>query len=118
MFVAGCCCGFVVDPRLLGLYHPLSYALSGLICLWGIYLLYKLTQQREVGFTIRYGIGAVGVAWYIPESLALYEKLYEFYLRADLHPIAMTMVLVILIAIIRILWKTPVDAETGKSKVR
>ena len=108
----------IVDPRLLGLYHPLSYALSGLICLWGIYLLYKLTQQREVGFTIRYGIGAVGVAWYIPESLALYEKLYEFYLRADLHPIAMTMVLVIFIAIIRILWKTPVDAETGKSKVR
>jgi len=108
----------IVDPRLLGLYHPLSYALSGAIFLWGIYLLYKLTQQREVGFTIRYGIGAVGVAWYIPESLALYERLYEFYLRADLHPIAMTVVLIVFIAIIRILWKTPVDAETGKSLVR
>jgi len=108
----------IVDPRLLGLYHPLSYALSGAIFLWGIYLLYKLTQQREVGFTIRYGIGAVGVAWYIPESLALYERLYEFYLRADLHPIAMTAVLVVFVAIIRILWKTPVDAETGKSLVR
>jgi hypothetical protein len=108
----------IVDPRINGLYHPVTYTLSGIISLWGIYLLYKLTQQREVGFTIRYGIGAVGVAWYIPECLALYEKIYEFYLRVDLHPIAMTFVLVVFIAIFVILWKTPVDEKTGKSRDR
>ena len=108
----------IVDPRLNGLYHPVTYALSGLIGAWGIYLIYKLTQQREVGFTIRYGIGAVGVAWYIPEALALYEKFYEFYIYADKHPIAITAVLVIFIAILVILWRTPVDEETGRAVIR
>jgi len=105
----------IVDPRLNGLYHPVTYTLSGIIGLWGIYLIYKLTQQREVGFTIRYGIGAVGVFWYIPEALALYEKFYEFYIYANKHPIAMTAVLIAFIAIWVFLWKTPVK-ESGKSE--
>lgn len=108
----------IVDPRIFGLYHPVTYALCALVGLWGIYLLYMLTQQREVGFTIRYGIGAVGVAWFIPEALALYEKFYEFYTRADKHPIAMSIVLAVFVAILVILWRTPVDPETGRSKIR
>lgn len=108
----------IVDPRLFGLYHPVTYTLCALIGLWGVYLIYKLTQQREVGFTIRYGIGAVGVAWFIPEALALYEKFYEFYIYADKHPIAILAVLIIFIAILVILWRTPVDEETGKAVIR
>ena len=108
----------IVDPRLNGLYHPVTYALSALIGLWGIYLIFKLTQQREVGFTIRYGIGAVGVAWFIPEALALYEKFYEFYIYVDKHPIAMLAVLIIYVAILVILWRTPVNEETGKALIR
>ena len=108
----------VVDPRLNGLYHPVTYTLNVVISLWGLYLMWMLTKQRETGFAMRYGIGAVGVAWYIPECLALYERLYEFYLRPDLHPIAMTLVLVGFIWIIRILWKTPVDPETGRATIR
>lgn len=108
----------IVDPRINGLYHPVTYALSVIIGLWGLYLLYMLTQQREVGFTIRYGIGAVGVAWYIPECLALYEKFYEFYIYADKHPIAVTAVLIVYIGILVVLWRTPVDEETGRAKLR
>ena len=108
----------IIDPRLNGLYHPVTYTLSAAIGLWGIYLLWKLTQQREVGFTIRYGIGAVGVAWYIPEALALYEKFYEFYIYADKHPIAIMAVLIVFIAILVILWRTPVDEETGRALIR
>jgi hypothetical protein len=108
----------IVDPRLNGLYHPVTYALSALIGLWGIYLLFKLTQQREVGFTIRYGIGAVGVAWYIPEALALYEKFYEFYIYADKHPLAISLVLIAYISILVVLWRTPVDEKTGRAKIR
>lgn len=108
----------IVDPRLFGLYHPVTYTVSALIGLWGIYLLFKLTQQREVGFTIRYGIGAVGVAWYIPEALALYEKFYEFYIYADKHPIAVTAVLIVFIAILVILWRSPVDEKTGRALIR
>ena len=107
----------IIDPRLNGLYHPVTYTLSAIIGLWGIYLLYKLTQQREVGFTVRYGIGAVGVAWYIPEALALYEKFYEFYIYANKHPYAMLAVTIAFIAIFTILWRTPVS-ESGKATVR
>ncbi len=108
----------IVDPRLNGLYHPVTYALSAAIALWGIYLMWKLTQQREVGFTIRYGIGAVGVAWFIPEVLALYERFYEFYLYANKHPIAMTAVFFAYVGILVFLWRTPVNAETGRATVR
>ena len=108
----------IVDPRLFGLYHPVTYALSGAVAAWGIYLLYKLTEQREVGFALRYGIGAVGVAWFIPEVLALYEKFYEFYIYANRHPVAMTAVLVLFVAILVFLWRTPVNPETGRAAVR
>ena len=108
----------IVDPRLNGLYHPVTYTLNVVVSAWGLYLMWLLTKQRETGFAMRYGIGAVGVAWYIPECLALYEWLYEFYLRPDLHPVAMSLVLVAFIAILVILWRTPVDAETGRALIR
>ena len=105
----------IIDPRTFGLHHPVTYTLSALVCAWGLYLLYKCTQQREVGLAIRYGIGAVGVAWFIPETFAFYGVLYEFYLRADLHPIAMSVVTIIYIACIVILYKTPINEKTGRS---
>jgi hypothetical protein len=105
----------IIDPRIFGLYHPVTYTLSALVCAWGIYLLYKCTQQREVGLAIRYGIGALGVAWFIPETLAFYGVLYEFYIRADLHPIAMSAVTLVYIASMVILYRTPIDAKTGRS---
>ena len=105
----------IIDPRIFGLYHPVTYTLSALVCAWGIYLLYKCTQQREVGLAIRYGIGAVGVAWFIPETLAFYDVLYEFYIRADLHPIAMSVVALVYVASMVILYRTPIDAKTGRS---
>ena len=105
----------IIDPRTFGLHHPVTYTLSALVCAWGLYLLYKCIQQREVGLAIRYGIGAVGVAWFIPETFAFYGILYEFYLRADLHPISMTLVAVVYIACIVILYKTPINEKTGRS---
>ena len=108
----------IVDPRIFGLYHWVTYTLSAIVSLWGIYLMILLTKQREVGFALRYGIGAVGVAWFIPEVLALYELFNEFYLRPDLYPISMTLVFVTYVAILVFLWKTPVDPDTGRAKIR
>lgn len=105
----------LIDPRLFGLYHPVTYIGSILIVMWGIYLAFKLTQQREVGLSIRYAIGTVGVLWFIPEMAALYEVLYEFYLYVDKHPVAMAVVLAVFIFILRVLWTTPIDAKTGRS---
>jgi hypothetical protein len=106
----------LIDPRLFGLHHPVTYIATALIVSWGLYLAYKLTRQREVGLSIRYAIGTVGVLWYIPEIAALYEVFYEFYLYVDRHPIAMALVLASFIFILRVLWKTPVDPKTGRSR--
>ena len=106
---------WLVDPRLLGLYHWASYALSALVMAWGVYLAWKLMKQREVGMAIRYAIGVAGVLWFIPEYLALHEVLYEFYLRVDRHPIAMAFVLAAFVTSFVVLWKTPVNEKTGRS---
>ena len=105
----------LVDPRLFGLYHPVTYVGSALITLWGLYLLYKLTQQREVGMAIRYGIGAVGVFWFVPEMAALYEVFYEFYLYSNRHPIAVTAILIGFIYLIVWVRRTPINPQTQRS---
>ncbi len=105
----------IIDPRLFGLHHPVTYIASTLVSLWGLYLLYKCTQQREVGLAVRYGIGAAGVAWFIPETLAFYGWLYEFYLRVDLHPIPMAIIFALYVFCFRVLWQAPIDERTGRS---
>lgn len=105
----------IVDPRLLTLYHPVTYVLCAALVIWGLYLLYKQTQQREVGMSIRYGIGAVGVAWFIPECAQFYGVFYEWYLYADRHPIVMSLTLLLFIAIFRFLWLTPINEKTQQS---
>ncbi len=105
----------LIDPRLFGLHHPVTYIGTALVVAWGLYLAWKLTKQREVGLSIRYAIGTVGVLWYIPEIAALYEVFYEFYLYVDRHPIAMAFVLASFIFILRLLWTSPVDPRTGRS---
>ncbi|WP_101758970.1 hypothetical protein [Oceanicoccus sp. KOV_DT_Chl] len=105
----------IVDPRTFGLHHPVTYTLCALVVIWGLYLMYKQTQQREVGLSIRYGIGATGVAWFIPECAQFYGEFYEFYLYANKHPVAMTIVLFLFIAILRLLWLTPINEKTQRS---
>ena len=105
----------IVDPRTFGLHHPVTYTLSALVVAWGLYLMYKCTKQREVGLAIRYGIGTVGVAWFIPETLAFYELFHEFYLRVDEHPFKMLIVLCLFVTIFWLLWTTPINEKTQRS---
>ena len=105
----------LIDPRLLGLYHPVTYALSALIAGWGIYCVWQLLKPREAGLAVRYAIGAVGVFWFIPEILALYEVFSEFYIYIDRHWLVMTGVIVLFVVLFRKLWTIPVDSRTGRA---
>jgi len=105
----------IVDPRIFGLHHPVTYTLSALVCFWGFYLIYKSSKQREVGLAVRYGIGAAGVAWFIPETAAFYEVFEEFYLRMDQYPMTMLCILVFYIVCFRVLWTTPINPKTQRS---
>lgn len=105
----------IVDPRMFGLYHPVTIAVSITLVVWGFYLIYMLTKQREVGMAIRYGIGVVGVAWFIPECLAFYDLLYEFYLYPNKHPLPFVLSLLVFASSIWWLWKTPINPSTQRS---
>lgn len=108
----------IVDPRIFGLHHPVTYVLVTAVCLWGAYLIYMATRQREVGLAVRYGIGAAGVAWFIPETAAFYGVFNEFYLRVDLYPIQMLVILVIFVGVFRVLWSAPIDPKTQRSRIQ
>jgi hypothetical protein len=105
----------IVDPRMFGLYHPVTYAANAALVGWGLYLIYLLTKQREVGMAIRYGIGVVGVAWFIPECFAFYEVFYEFYLYPDKHPVPFVLSLIAFFGSIWWLWRVPVNPTTQRS---
>ncbi len=105
----------IVDPRSFGLQHPVTIGLSLLVCAWGVYLIYKSSKQREVGLAVRYGIGAAGVAWFIPETLAFYELFHEFYLRVDQYPISMLIIFIVYVVSFRVLWTTPINSKTQRS---
>lgn len=106
---------WMIDPRLLGLKHPVIVGCFIAMGAWGCYLMYRMFFQREVGMAIRYGIGALGVAWFIPEALQLHELFYEFYLFPQKHPIAMLILLACFLFPVWVLWKTPVNEKTGQS---
>ena len=88
---------------------------SAAIVLWVLYLVFKLCKQREVGLAIRYGIGAVGVLWFIPEMAGLYEWFYEFYLYSNKHPVAMTAIAIAFGYLVWVLKKTPINPATQRS---
>ncbi|MCH1930355.1 hypothetical protein L9G16_09195 [Shewanella sp. A25] len=105
----------LIDPRIAGLHHPFTYAISAAVFCWSLYLLYKQTKQNEVGLMIRYAIGAAGVAWYNLEIIALWDWVDEFWVRPDKYPIACLITIGIFALIARFVWLTPVSPESGKS---
>ncbi len=105
----------VLDERYLGAMHPFTQGFSVVMALWGLYLFYKQTQQKEVGMAIRYAIGAVGVFWYTPEYTTLigwYREPWVYYLD---YPITASLILIAFIVLTVVVYKTPVNKETGKS---
>lgn len=104
-----------LDPRIAGLHHPFTYALSLAVFFWSLFLIYKQTKQQEVGLMIRYAIGAAGVSWYNVEIASLWDLMDEYWVRPDQHPIACLLTIAAFIALARFIWVTPVNPETGKS---
>jgi len=105
----------IVDPRSFGMNHPVTIALSLALGAWGLYLMFLQTKQREMGMGIRYGIGAVGVGWFVPEALSFYGLFDEFYLRPDKYPIVMLFIGLLFVGIWRVIWTTPINEKTQQS---
>ena len=66
----------IYDPRFLGPMHPVTLSIYGIFIVWAIYLIYKLSKEREMAFSIRYAIPTVGVAW-LPTEMSTHMGLYK-----------------------------------------
>jgi len=105
----------VNDERILGLHHPVTYVSTALVVFWAAFVLWKQTQQREVGLSIRYAIGAVAVMWFVPEQTTLWGWYKEPWVYYNDYPITASLILISYVVLMRVVWKTPTNPETGKS---
>ncbi|MBL8643041.1 MAG: hypothetical protein JNK21_03835 [Rhodospirillaceae bacterium] len=74
---------FLGDGRFLGYNHPVTYAIVGLLAVWGVYLLYRLMKFTRVMAGIRYAIPTKSIFW-IP--FGEFAPKYGFYEEVWLHP--------------------------------
>jgi len=74
---------FMGDPRFLGYFHPVTYALVGGLLLWGGYLLFRLCHFTRVMAAIRYAIPTKAILW-IP--LGEFFPRWGFYEEIWLEP--------------------------------
>lgn len=73
---------FAVDPRILGLYHPVTYTLTAAVFGWGMYLLvFKLLKYRSMAAAIRYAIPTTGALWFCVEMSSLWNWYPEVWVK-------------------------------------
>lgn len=78
----------LLDPRILGPSHPVTYAVSALIFFWGVYLVaLKVPQQQSMANAIRYGIPTTGVIWYSFEVTSAWQWYVEPWVRPLEFPV-------------------------------
>ena len=78
------------DTRLLGPTHAVSYAAFPVFIVWGLYLVAKISREREPAFAIRYAIPTVGVLW-LPIEMASAWGLYtEVWIRPLEYSVTMS----------------------------
>jgi ABC-type branched-subunit amino acid transport system permease subunit len=72
---------------------------------WGWYLIYRLTLQRQMAPALRYAIGAVTVNWIWIEAGSRADLYEEIWIKPVEYPLAMSTVLAVLIALLAIMYQ-------------
>ncbi len=87
------------DPRILGPYHPVTYAVFYGFMVWGLYLLFfKMLQQRDMAFAIRYAIPANAVLWLCFETASAWGWYTELWVKPFDYPVFNIVLLAVFIA--------------------
>jgi hypothetical protein len=91
----------IVDPRILGLDHPMTYLISAAILLWGVYLVaFKMVKYISVASAIRYGIPVAGIIWYFVEMAVLWRWYTEVWVKPFDYPLSNVMLAGLFLAVI------------------
>jgi hypothetical protein len=78
----------LLDPRLFGLHHPVTYAAAAALAALSIYLIgFKLREQRTVGGALRYAIGSVALFWLLCELASLWGWYREVWVKPFDYPL-------------------------------
>lgn len=106
----------LVDPRLLGATHPVTYAVGAIVAIWGAWLLFvRLPRIREAGLSIRYAVAAVGISWLcfeLPVLWGWYKEPWVWYWKFPGYLFMPVAALVFGLAI-RSLWRAPAGGGAG-----
>ncbi len=88
----------IVDPRIIG--NPMGMAAQlpyiGIFA-WGIYLVYRITKQRQMAPALRYAIGAGNVNWIWIEAGSRAKLYEEIWIRPLKYPVTMSIVFILMV---------------------
>ena len=89
----------IVDPRIVGNPMGMAAQLPYLaIFAWGLYLVYRITKQRQMAPALRYAIGAGNVNWIWIEAGSRAELYEEIWIKPTVYPVSMLVMLALLVA--------------------
>lgn len=75
-----------LDPRILGVSHPVSSLIYCWFLVWPIYLSFRIGKIKPPGLCFRYAIPVGVLFWCWVEMFASVDMLVEFYLQPQRYP--------------------------------
>jgi len=78
----------LLDPRILGRDHPVTWLLFGVMLVWGLWLVAaKLSKFRAFGPALRYAVPVAGILWFDVELGAQFKWFVEVWVLPRQFPI-------------------------------
>ncbi|MBL8630653.1 MAG: hypothetical protein JNM81_13540 [Rhodospirillaceae bacterium] len=88
----------IVDPRIVGNPMGMAAQLPYLaIFAWGLYMVYRITKQREMAPALRYAIGAGNVNWIWIEAGSRAKLYEEIWIKPLKYPVSLSILFVLLV---------------------
>ena len=86
------------DPRLVGINHPVTFAMFFVYLAWGGYLLNRLAKYNEPAGAIRYAIPTVAAFWIAIEMASHWGWFTEIWVKPIQYPVANAMFIAAFVA--------------------
>ena len=96
------------DTRVLGPFHWGTYAAFGITIAWGLYLLvFKMWQQKAMGYAFRYAIPTSAFFWLAVEMASAWRWITEYWLYPFKYPIGLSLAAIVFISCFYAIYAIP-----------